>query len=258
MTLSSARQENMLFGIPFLKTGTYDMLLQLEESLDNQEFQYLRMLDSSTVMNFTKDLACMKWKSSSPWKAIGTGRMLYIASVLSGNPFRGEIDAKHFFNGVMEVMQDKGRKIFYISDLTSTEIKSTHLLSQKVFHFALLGKINLNGELNEEDVQNLAEEIADSGARVVVFDSVSDLWGRMQNTHPKLLARIDLVLEYPGLKQYTALEPVQKKQKLLSGTQRDFKKILHQLNEAANIFQMMARERFWTQKGKKIALDSEA
>jgi len=258
MTLSSPRQENTLFGIPFIRTGIYDTLLQLEESLDNQEFQYLRILDSSTVMNFAKDLGCLKWKSCSPWKAIGTGRMLYIASVLSGKAFHNEIDAKHFFSGVMDVMQDKGRKMYYISDLPASDLLSAHLLSQKEFHFGLLGKANLNSLVSDEDILNIAEDIADSGARVLVFDRVSDLWERMQKAHPKFLARIDLVLEYPGLKQYTCLAPEQKKQWFFTGLQREIKKTIDKTNEAANIFQMTARERYLTQKGKKIILDSKA
>ena len=258
MTLSSPRQENTLFGIPFLRTGTYDTLLQLEESLDNQEFQHLRILDSSTVMNFAKDLGCLKWKSCNSWKAIGTGRMLYIASILSGNPFRGEIDAKHFFNGVMDVMQDKGRKIYYISDLPASELLSTHLLSQKEFHFGLLGKANLGRLVSDEDLFNIAEDIADSGARVLVFDRVSDFWERMQKKHPKLLARIDLVIEYPGLKQYTSLPSAKKKGRFVVDFQRRMRKSMDKASEALNILQMMARERFLTQKGKRIILDSKA
>lgn len=258
MTLSSPRQENSLFGIPFLKTGTYDTLLQLEESIDKQEFQYLRILDSSTVMNFAKDLGCLKWKSCTPWKAVGTGRMLYIASVLLGKAFHNEIDAKHFFSGLMDVVQDKGRKMYYISCLPASDLKSTHLLSQKEFQFALLGKTSLIGELSEEDLLTIAEDIADSGARVLVFDKVSDLWERMQKAQPTLLARIDLVIEYPGLKQRTIQLPEIKKEKFLLNIKRRIRTSLDKASETASFFQMMIRERYLTQKGKKIILDSKA
>lgn len=258
MTLSSPRQENTLFGIPFIRTGIYDTLLQLEESLDNQEFQHLRIMDSSTVMNFAKDLRTLKWKSSMPSKAIGTGRMLYIASVLSGKPFYTEINAKDFFNGVMEVMQDKGRKMYYISDLEASDLQSTHLLSQKEFHYALLGKATLHSVMKDELLLNIVEDIADSGARVVVFDRVSNLWERMQKAYPELLARIDLVIEYPELKQYTSA-PLQHENKRRSvALRRKVKKLKDKIMDTANIFQMMAAERLWAQKSKKIALDSKA
>lgn len=248
MTLISHEYKEGLFGIPFERAGVYDSLLQLEDHLDASEFQHLCILDAASAMGFCKELTQEYDTPTGKRKAIGAGKMLYLASVLSGKPLAAEIDAKMFFDGVMEMAQDKGRKIYYLSNLLESELQSTHLLSQREFHFSLAGKRSFQGKADELTLLNIAEDIADSGAGVVVIDGVSIIWDEMKKAHPELLSRVQLVLEYPDLKKYTALSYSRLSTSFTENVQVRWNKAVQQTGQAANLLSHLVRERFWTRE----------
>ncbi len=247
MTLISHEYKEGLFGIPFERAGVYDSLLQLEDHLDASEFQHLCILDAASVMGFCTELTQHDTPTKKR-KAIGAGKMLYLASVLSGKPLAAEIDAKMFFDGVMEMAQDKGRKIYYLSNLQESELQSTHLLSQREFHFSLAGKRSSQGKADELALLNIAEDIADSGAGVVVIDGISTIWDEMNKAHPELLSRVQLVLEYPDLKKYTALSYSRLSASFSENMQVKWNKAVRQTGQAANLLSHLVRERFWTRE----------
>lgn len=248
MTLISHEYKEGLFGIPFERAGVYDALLQLEEHLDASEFQHLCILDAASAMGFCKELTQEYDTPKGKRKAIGAGKMLYLASVLSGKPLAAEIDAKMFFDGVMEMAQDKGRKIYYLSYLQESELQSTHLLSQREFHFSLAGKRSFQEKEEEFFLLNIAEDIADSGAGVVVIDGVSSVWDDLMKAHPALLSRVQLVMEYPDLKKYTALSYSRLSSSFAENVQVKWNKAVRQTGHAASLLSHLVRERFWTRE----------
>lgn len=248
MTLISQKNAEGLFGIPFERASVYDSLLQLEDHLDASEFQHLCILDASSAMGFCTELTQVYDTPTTQRKAIGTGKMLYLASLISGKPLTSEIDAKMFFDGVMEMAQDKGRKIYYLSSLPESELQSTHLLSQREFHFSLVGKSTFQAQSGRASLLRIAEDIADSGAGVVVMDGLSAVWDEMLKAHPELLSRVSLVLEYPELKKYTALSYSRLSISLSDHLQRKWNKALQKTGQTANLVSHLVKERFWTRE----------